>query len=466
LNGLVFVILGATGDLARRKLIPALYRLLGQWEEPIVLAVGRSDRDDASYREFTRESLADAGIDADAAGKWCDSCIHYTQAAAGDGYEALAERLTQLEKEHGLAGNRVFYLALPPGAYAGAVSDLGVAGLNEAPGWVRLVVEKPFGTDLESAKELNGIVHSYFSEDAVYRIDHYLGKETVQNLLVFRFANALFESSWNRGGIEAVEITVAESIGVEGRGNYYDGAGVVRDMVQNHLAQLLTLIAMEPPASYSPAAIRDEKVKVLESLRPIDLQSVVFGQYGPADDGDIGDYLSENGVAPDSIMPTFVAMRLTIDNWRWQGVPFYLRTAKAMPRRVTQVAVTFHDNPVRFFEQTAKDHLLITLQPDEGFELRVDVKEPAPDMKLRQIPLSFSYAEEFGRLPGAYETLLADVVDGDQTLFVRADMVEEAWAYFGPIIDPPAAPHLYPAGSWGPPEADSLLHHDRGWTTR
>ncbi len=464
MSGPTFVILGATGDLARRKLIPALYRLLGGWDKAMVLGVSRSDLGDEGYRAYARESLADAGFNEGEATKWCDSCIHFAQAAPGDGYGGVADRIAELESEHRLGGDRVFYLALPPKAYPGTVADLGEAGLDKAPGWVRLVVEKPFGTDLESARELNEIVHRYFPEESVYRIDHYLGKETVQNLLIFRFANALFESSWNRGGIESVEITVAEAIGVEGRGNYYDGSGVVRDMVQNHLAQLMTLVAMEPPASYSPGAIRDEKVKVLESLQPLDAESVVFGQYGPS--GDVDGYLAEDGVAPDSAVPTFVAMRLAIDNWRWQGVPFYLRTGKGLGRRVTQIAVTFHDNPVRFFDQTAPDHLLMTLQPDEGFELRVDVKEPASDMNLRQIPLTFSYEEEFGRLPDAYETLLADVVEGDQTLFVRADMVEEAWEYFAPILDPPTPPYLYPAGSWGPREAESLLHHERGWTTR
>jgi len=459
-----FVIFGATGDLARSKLLPAVYRLLGDWDKAVVVGTGRTPLDDEAYREFARDSLREAGFDDDEMAAWCDDCIYYTPTPSGGGYAAVAERIAELEARHDLDGNRVYYLALPPLAFAGAITDLGEAGLNSAPGWVRLVVEKPFGTDLESAWHLNEVVHNYFGEETVYRIDHYLGKETVQNLLVFRFANSLFESSWDRSGIESVEITVAESIGVEGRGAYYESSGVVRDMVQNHLTQLLALIAMEPPASYSPSAIRDEKVKVLDSMQRLDTSHVVFGQY-QASDADIG-YRQETGVAADSEVATYVAMRLAIDNWRWQGVPFYLRSAKSMPRRVTEIAVTFRDNPVQFFETTSPDRLLITLQPDEGFELRVDVKEPSSNMAVRQIPLSFSYGSAFGRLPDAYETLLSDVVAGDQTLFVRADMVEKSWEYFGPILEAPGTPLPYPAGSWGPEQAADLFDHGRGWTTR
>ena len=459
-----FVILGGTGDLARRKLLPAVYRLLGDWDKAVVLGTGRTPFSDEEYRAFARESLREAGFSDEEIALWCDDCVYYTQSPKGGGYEAVADRIAELEARHGLEGNRVYYLALPPAAFPAAVADLGRAGLNRAPGWVRLVVEKPFGTDLASARHLNEVVHEHFGEETVYRIDHYLGKETVQNLLVFRFANSLFESSWDRSGIESVEITVAESIGVEGRGAYYESSGVVRDMVQNHLTQLLTLVAMEPPASYSPAAIRDEKVKVLDSMPPLDVDNIVFGQY-TASDADNG-YRQEDGVAPDSNVATYVALRLDIDNWRWQGVPFYLRTAKALPRRVTEIAVTFRDNPVQFFETTTPDRLLMTLQPDEGFELRVDVKEPASDMAVRQIPLSFSYGNPFGRLPDAYETLLADIVEGDQTLFVRADMVETSWSFYEQILETAQAPHPYPAGSWGPERAADLLDHGRGWTTR
>jgi glucose-6-phosphate 1-dehydrogenase len=458
-----FVIFGGTGDLARRKLIPAVYRLLSGWDKAIFVGIGRNELGDRDYRAWVRGSLREAGIDDRAVERWCDGCVFYVTVPPGTGYGNVATRIAELEAAHGLDGNRVYYLALPPAAFDSAVADIGDAGLHLAPGWVRLVVEKPFGTDLDSARRLNELVHRYFAEEQVYRIDHYLGKETVQNLLVFRFANSLFEASWNRSGIASVEITVAESIGVEGRGAYYESAGVVRDIVQNHMAQLLALIAMEPPATYSPAAIRDEKVKVLDSLRPLRPDDVVFGQYAPGSGR--GGYLDEAGVAADSDVATYVAMRLFIDNWRWQGVPFVLRSGKALPRRVTEVAVTFRDNPVQFFTNATADRLLITLQPDEGFEMRIDVKRPESDMELAQIPLAFSYGDEFGRIPDAYETLLADVVDGDQTLFVRADMVEKAWRYFAPALAPAASPESYPAGTWGPPPAARLLSGDGGWAT-
>jgi len=475
-DGQLFVILGATGDLTRRKLFPAIYQLLtdGRHSRSAILGVSRTPLDDEAFREFARESLGDAGFDADEVAKWCDDCVHYVQVEKGEDYHELTAKCAEIESEHDLPGNRVFYLALPPAAFPSAIEDLGNAGLNQAPGWVRLVVEKPFGTDLESARSLNEVVHRWFPEEAVYRIDHYLGKETVQNLLVFRFANSIFESSWNRDRIEAVEITVAESIGIEGRGAYYESAGVLRDMVQNHITQVLALIAMEPPASYTPQAIRNEKVKVIESLAPISAEDVVFGQYraGSVAGRDLGDYTAEDGVADGSTTPTYVAMRLGIDNWRWQDVPFYVRTGKALPRRVTQIAVSFHDTPINFFRsfedhpEVGRDQLLITLQPDEGFELRIEVKEPSDDMMLKTIPLSSDYSDEFGDLPDAYETLLDDVVQGDQTLFVRADMVERSWELYAPILDIEVAPLPYPAGTWGPPGADELLVRGRGWTTR
>jgi glucose-6-phosphate 1-dehydrogenase len=475
-DGQLFVILGATGDLTRRKLFPAIYELLtkGRHSRSAILGVSRTALDDEAFREFARESLGDAGFDEDEVAKWCDDCVHYVQVEKDEDYHELTAKCAEIESEHDLPGNRIFYLALPPAAFPSAIEDLGNAGLSQAPGWVRLVVEKPFGTDLESARSLNEVVHRWFPEESVYRIDHYLGKETVQNLLVFRFANSIFESSWNRDRIEAVEITVAESIGIEGRGAYYESAGVIRDMVQNHITQVLALVAMEPPASYTPQAIRNEKVKVIESLKPISTEDVVFGQYraGSVAGRDLSDYSVENGVADGSTAPTYVAMRLGIDNWRWQDVPFYVRTGKALPRRVTQIAVSFRDTPINFFRsfedhpEVGRDQLLITLQPDEGFELRIEVKEPSDDMTLKTIPLSFDYSDEFGDLPDAYETLLDDVVQGDQTLFVRADMVERSWELYAPILDVEEAPLPYPAGTWGPEAADELLARGRGWTTR
>lgn len=461
MSAFLFVIVGATGDLARRKLFPALARLAATGTEVVVLGAARSDLDDEAYRRLARGWLADAGIDDEELASWCDACVHYRALGGDTPFDDLAERVAEVERHHASSGDRVIYLALPPGAFPDTVTGLGEAGLNSSPGWVRLVIEKPFGSDLTSAAALNELVHRYFDEDAVYRIDHYLGKETVQNLLVFRFANSLFESSWDRSGIECVEITVAEEVTAAGRGSYYEATGVVRDMVQNHLTQLLTLVAMEPPTSYSPNAIRNEKVKVLDSLRPPGDGAVVFGQYTAA--GPVPAYASLDGVAPDSSVPTYIAVELAIDNWRWEGVPFYLRTGKALPRRVTQVAVTFRDNPVAFFEDATPDRLLMTLQPDEGFELRVDVKEPSSNMAVRSIPLTFSYGEQFGRLRDAYETLLEDIVEGDQTLFVRADMVEKAWALWEPLLDPATVPEPYPAGSWGPTRADEML--ERGWAT-
>ena len=471
----LFVVLGATGDLFQRKLLPAI-RALRIEEEAQVIVLGAATRPigDDGFRELARESLAEAGYGDDAR-QWCDEALHYHQVPRDDGYGALAERIAGLEEEHGLPGNRVFYLAVPPSVFPTAIDALGEAGLASAPGWVRLVVEKPFGHDLESARRLNEIVHSHFAESQVFRIDHYLGKETVQNLLVFRFLNPIFEASWNRDRVDRVEITVAETIDIEGRSRYYDDAGAVRDMIQNHLAQILTLVAMESPVTFGADAVRDEKVKVLRSIRSIEPEHVVLGQYesGKIDGEDVVGYRDEDGIPDDSGTETYAAVRLEIDNWRWQGVPFFLRTGKAMKRRITQVAVTFRRPPICLFHGRPDDCIVhsdvlrLTLQPDEGFRLDIEVKEPGYDDRLRTIPLHFSYADEFGRIPDAYETLLADVALGDQTLFVRSDEVEEAWRLFTPLIDdrPPAVP--YPAGTWGPEEARTLLDDGRlDWATR
>ncbi len=467
----LFVIFGATGDLTRRKLLPAVYRLITDRNEPcVVLGVATSKLADADFRADAAEALIEAGFEEAAVEDWCGSWLFYEQVPRDDDFTELRTRIEQLEEDHELPGNRTYYLALPPAVFPTAISHLGAAGLHEAPGWVRLVVEKPFGRDLASAQELNHLVHRYFDEADVYRIDHYLGKETVQNLLVFRFANSIFESSWNRDRIERVEITVAEDLTVGSRARYYEQAGVVRDMVQNHLTQLFTLIAMEPPVAFNPTAVRNEKVKVLEAVQPIGSDEVAFGQYtaGQIDGRDVPGYLDEESVAAGSKVPTFVAMRLWIDNWRWQGVPFYLRTGKALPASHTHVAVTFRDPPVRFFasmrdeQELSSDVLLLELQPDEGFELRIDVKRPGDRMRIDQIGLSFDYAAEFGDPPEAYETLLADIIDGDQTLFVRGDEVEMSWRLYEPVLDP-EDPEPYAAGSWGPPGAEGLLED---WVTR
>ncbi|MFO8098391.1 MAG: glucose-6-phosphate dehydrogenase [Salinibacter sp.] len=395
----------------------------------------------------------------------------------GNDYDALRRRVDQLERHRDLPGNRAFYLSLPPTIYGPAIEGIGEVGLSDGPGWTRLVVEKPFGHDLASAQDLNALVHRFFDEEEVYRIDHYLGKETVQNLLAFRFGNALFESLWNREHIERVEITVSEALGVGERAGYYDQSGHVRDMVQNHLTQLLTLVAMEPPARMAPDAIRDEKVKVLRSVQqPDPEQDVVLGQYdaGTVDGASVAAYTDEPDVPADSTTETFAAVRLGVANWRWQGVPFYLRTGKRLPRKLTQIAVRFQRAPVALFQsdgepclpaaadcEAAPNELLITLQPDEGFDLRFEVKAPGNNddgsMTLETQQLSFSYRDAFGPVPDAYETLLRDVIVGDPTLFVRADEVEASWRLYAPLLAADGPVHPYAAGTWGPEAVDRLV---------
>ena len=468
----LFVVLGATGDLATRKLLPALYRLASDHRlDTVVLGAGTHDLGDGEFRRRSREALASAGLDGEAAAAWCARNLHYAPIPADGDFTAFAARVASLEAEHALPGNRVFYLALPPAAFPAAIAGLGAAGLARAPGWARLVVEKPFGHDLATAGDLNHLVHRHFAESQVYRIDHYLGKETVQNLLVFRFANPLFEASWNRDRIARVEMTVAEVSGVGSRGRYYDVAGAVRDMLQSHLTQVLTLIAMEAPVSMAADAVRAEKVKVLRSIRPLDPEAVVLGQYGAGTAGgkDLPAYRDLDGVAPESPTATYAAATLFVDNWRWQGVPFHLRTGKALRERLTQVAVTFRPPPICLYHGRSdpcvahSDVLYLDLQPDEGFRLEIEVKEPGPTSRLRTVPLRFAYAEAFGPMPEAYETLLLDVVEGDQTLFVRGDEVEESWRLFDPLLaaDLPVLP--YRAGSWGPAAARDLLLGAPNW---
>ncbi|MES4787201.1 MAG: glucose-6-phosphate dehydrogenase, partial [Nitrospiraceae bacterium] len=358
-------------------------------------------------------------------------------------------------------------LALPPAVFSGTIEGLSQAGLNQSPGWTRVVVEKPFGRDLSTAKQLNHTIHRYFHESQIYRIDHYLGKLAVQNVLVFRFANAIFESLWNRDRIDHVQITVAESIGVEHRAGYYEQAGALRDMVQNHLTQLLTLIAMEVPAAFEANAIRDEKLKVLHSIRPPQPHDVVFGQYqsGTMHGRSVAGYREELGVSADSQTETFVAAKLSIDNWRWHGVPFYLRTGKRLPRQLTQIAVTFRQPPIGLFQSVGKmelhpNVLLMTLQPDEGFSLSFDVKTPDKQLALETQALHFHYQEAYPVLPDAYETLILDVMAG----FVRADVAETSWQLYAPLLKAKIPPRGYAAGTWGPHEADALLARDgRRW---
>ena len=479
----LFVIFGATGDLTKRKLVPALYHLMQSEEVAqrcIVLGTARSDWSDERFREEARTALREDGHADEEVSAWCGRNLYYQSLGeGGDDYDALRRRVEQLERHRDLPGNRAFYLSLPPSIYGPAIEGLGEVGLSDSPGWTRLVVEKPFGHDLDSAQDLNALVHRHFEEEQVYRIDHYLGKETVQNLLAFRFGNAIFESLWNREHIERVEITVSEALGVGERAGYYDQSGHVRDMVQNHLTQLLTLVAMEPPARMDADAIRDEKVKVLRSVQQPDPETdAVLGQYaaGTVEGASVPAYPDESGVPEDSTTETFAALRLRVANWRWQGVPFYLRTGKRLPRKLTQIAVRFQGAPVALFQsdsapcvsrdatgEAAPNELLITLQPDEGFDLRFEVKAPGNSengtMTLETQQLSFSYQDAFGPVPDAYETLLRDVIVGDPTLFVRADEVEASWQLYAPLLEAPPPRHSYEAGTWGPGAVGRLLPH-------
>ncbi len=465
----LFVIFGATGDLAGRKLIPALYSVVsrGELDGFYVLGAALDELDDTTFRQHVFERVDQRDVDSAALRRWCDERLYYQPMpdSSEGSFETLAKRIQAVEQELKLPGNRAFYLALPPGAVPDVIDGLGAQGLNRAPGFARVVIEKPFGTDLDSARALNAKVHEHFEEEQVYRIDHYLGKDTVQNLLAFRFANPVFEHVWNRDRVERVEITVAETLGVETRAGYYDRAGALRDMVQNHMTQVLCFTAMEAPAAFDADSIRHEKVKVLRSMRPHGVRQAVFGQYtrGDIEGGGVRGYHEEDGVPQGSQTPTFVALELGIANWRWQGVPFYLRTGKRLPKKVTEVAVVFRAPPTEFFHplhgesDPHGDVLRITVQPHEGFHLGFDVKSPGPAFELTKQSLEFRYAEAFAALPDAYETLLVDVVEGDQTLFVRSDEVEASWALYTPLLEKPPKVRPYPAGTWGPKEAGKIL---------
>jgi glucose-6-phosphate 1-dehydrogenase len=473
LEPFLLVVMGATGDLMRRKLLPAIYRLVEQGhmhDRFQLLGIARNqNHNDQSYQDWAREALAADQLSGNEVDKWCRDTLHYQSVKESDpkDYQLLTSRIQALEKEHNLPGNRVFYLAIPPGAGSAAVGGLGEAGLNQSSGWTRLVIEKPFGQDLASAEALNRQIHRYFDESQTYRIDHYLGKETVKNLLVFRFANEIFESVWNRNHIASVQITVAETVGTEGRGGYYEQSGALRDMVQSHLTQLMCLFAMESPAAFDAEQIRFEKIKVLRTVSPLLPQDVVFGQYtaGSIDENKVVGYRQETGVNPDSNIETFVNLRMNIENRRWQGVPFYLRTGKRLARHITQIAVIFREPPVCLFQslgacQIHANVLLITLQPNEGFSLFFDIKAPEQDMALETLPLRFQYRDVFGALPDAYHSLLLDIVRGDQTLFVHAEEAEAAWRIYTPVLNWHLTPQSYPAGSWGPEQANDLLAQD------
>ncbi len=477
----VIILFGSRGDLAQRKIIPAISHLAHHGLLPpsfALLGVGRDEISDDAFRDECRNAV-EAGGGNEPKADVIDALVrsfHYERFVAGDPDSAknVASRLAAIDPSFGTAGNRLFYLSTPPSAFAPIIARLGeLRRIEGKRGHQRVIIEKPFGRDLASARELNRVVLSVFDESEVYRIDHYLGKETVQNMLVLRFANAIFEPLWNHRYIEHVQITVAESLGVEGRGGYYEESGALRDMIQNHLMQLLCLVAMEPPAALDAEAIRDERRKVLRSIRPITRDLVpllaVRGQYGPGsiEGRAVPGYREEERVRPHSTTETYAALALDIDNWRWSGVPFFLRTGKRMPKKVSEVAIRFKDIPHRLFEADAGDHfsgnvLALRIQPDEGIALRFSSKVPGFAIRVRPVKMDFQYGTSFGSdLPEAYERLLLDALLGDPTLFIRGDVVDDAWKLVEPILEvwgntEPDFPN-YAAGSFGPRESDELL---------
>jgi glucose-6-phosphate 1-dehydrogenase len=470
----LFIIFGGTGDLSRRKLLPAIGHLAAAASVSAnfhVLGVARDTRhDDTSFRRLALDSMTASELRPEQIAEFCNSRFHYQtigHGAASD-YMQLAARIESLERQYGLPGHRAFYLAIPTTSLQATLTGLGGAGMNRSNGWVRIVVEKPFGYDLSSARELVRLIRAYFDEEQVYRIDHYLGKETVQNLMVFRFGNPTFESLWNRDRIDSIQISVSEELGVGTRAGYYDRSGALRDMVQNHLTQLLTLMAMEVPPVIGADSVRYEKIKVLRSMAPILAGDVILGQYtqGKIRDQSVPGYLDENGVATDSKTETFAALKVEIMNWRWQGVPFYMRTGKRMPRRMTRIGVRFRNAPVCMFEVEGAcvlkpNTLLLTLQPDEGFSLHIGVKKPGSSSDVKQIPLAFRYKDIFDVMPEAYQTLLLDVLKGDQTLFVHSDEVLESWKLYDPLLRQKQKVYLYASGTWGPAEAEHLAISER-----
>jgi glucose-6-phosphate 1-dehydrogenase len=493
------IIFGALGDLSRRKLIPAIYQLMREHlvdDQFRVLGVGRDgDQTDDTFREQMKKALATSDeVDHFDEALWQDLCmrLHFVSAdlTNADDYDSIGKRLDELEERRPREErNRLFYLAVPPSVFEPIVTNLSKSGLaprtrtpDDRP-WARIVVEKPFGRSLESAQRLNSLLLSMFAEHQTYRIDHYLGKETVQNVLVLRFANSIFEPIWNRQWIHHVQITAAETVGVEERGKYYEEAGVVRDMFQNHLLQLLSLTAMEPPAQMAANAVRDEKVKVLRSVRWLSPETIadnaVRAQYtaGSTDGKPVPGYTQEKDVARDSQVPTFAAVRLFVDNWRWNGVPFYLRSGKRMAKRSSEIAVQFRSPPHLMFGHVTREAmrpntLVMRVQPNEGVSLNFEVKVPGAavaltsNIEIAPVDMQFDYANAFGENSApAYETLLLDVMIGEATLFTRSDEVEAAWRVIDPLIqyweaNKPKRMPGYAAGSWGPREADELIEED------
>jgi len=483
------VVFGGSGDLAHRKIVPALYnlelhRLLPQ--NFAFVGSSRSEYSDEEYRADMRKAVEEFSRTQPIQHQVWESFasrLHYIPGSSSDPdtYGRIGDLLDRFDREHGTDGNRLFYLSLIPKLFPDTIRGIGKSGLGGRGwdrGYSRVVVEKPFGHDLASARELQELVTTAFPERDVFRIDHYLGKESVQNIIAFRFANGIFEPVWNHHFVDHVQVTVAESLGIEHRGNFYETAGAIRDIFQNHQLQVLALVAMEPPASFEPEDVRNEKAKVLKALRHLDGEAVdsgvVRGQYGPGwiDGKEAPGYREEPDVHPDSAVETYVAAELRVDNWRWAGTPFYVRTGKRLPKRATEVVVQFKSAPHLPFGEAAQDGLepnalVLRIQPDEGITLRIGAKVPGPSMEVRSVSMDFSYGTSFSDdLPDAYERLLLDVMLGDPTLFPRWDEVEQAWQAVQPILDrwaevPPPEFPSYEAGSWGPKAADELIARGR-----
>jgi glucose-6-phosphate 1-dehydrogenase len=495
------VIFGATGDLTHRKLMPALFSIESQGLLPQhtkIIGFARRDFTNESFRDEIKQSMQEFAPDLwKEAHSWWDRfskriMFHRSEFDNTEGYSQLKERLNEIDNGSNVCGNRLFYLATPPSSYTTIIKQLHLSGLTKCDGlrgadaWIRIIVEKPFGSDLDSARALNTELKSVFNENQIYRIDHYLGKETVQNIFVFRFANAIFEPIWNQKYVDNVQITVAETVGVETRAGYFDKAGELRDMVQSHAMQLLTLVAMEPPVSMEANAIRDEKVKVLKSLKRITHDEVddysVRAQYtaGYADGIPVQGYTQEPGVPPTSLTETFVALRIGCENWRWAGVPFYIRAAKRMPKRITEIIIEFKHIPQNLLASIAPkgvepNRLSIFIQPNEGISMRLGAKPPGQRTRVVPVDLDFTYGHSFGqRIHDAYERLLMDAMMGDASLFTRDDEVEAEWSFITPILQgwassPATTMQEYAAGTWGPAASSALIgevHPKRKWLDR